>query len=423
MRGMNAEIIAVGTEILLGQIVNTNAAYLSRKLAQIGINVYCHSTVGDNYGRLLMALDIGLSRSDIVITTGGLGPTVDDITLSVIAIAAYRKLEKNNELLNDIRKYFLRKGIKSMPKCAERQAYVPVNSTWFKNELGTAPGIFIKHNNKIIIALPGPPRELEPMFEDYVIPHMRKNGYIKDETIITRTIKTTGLVESAVNSKVRDLLLLSGDVTVGIYAHLGEVHLKITAKMRLNRDKKGLIRIEKEIRKRLSYYIYGVDSDSLEGVVGGLLIKKKKTLSIAESCTGGLVADRITNVSGSSSYFKMGVVAYSNEAKQNLLGVSNESLKKYGAVSAAIAKEMAEGVKKKAGTDVSLGITGIAGPTGGTKKKPVGLVYVSVIVGKKSKVREFRFTGTRQEIKHQTAIAALDMVRRVLEERWTKDEG
>ncbi len=412
---MNAEIIGIGTEILLGHIVNTNSAYLSRKLASLGINVYYHSTVGDNPARLASLLKLALSRSDIIFTTGGLGPTVDDITLSVITRVCFKNLDFNKDVLKDINSYFKRKGLKTTPQDAVKQAYIPEGAIRFKNTVGTAPGIFLKHWNRIIIALPGPPRELNPMFEKYIMPYLKKKGCAGDWTIKTRTVKTTGLVESLVNKKVKDLLSMSGDITVGIYAHLGEVHLKITAKdkdeKRANKRIKG---VEKDIRRRLKDYIYGIDNDTLEEVVGKFLMRKKKTLSIAESCTGGLVANRITNVSGSSLYFKMGITAYSNQAKEKLLSVSRESIRKHGAVSKVVASEMAKGIGNLADTDISLGITGIAGPTGGTKKKPVGLVYISIITGKKRSTKEFRFTGNREEIKYQTSIAALDLIRRSL---------
>ncbi len=412
---MNAEIIGIGTEILLGHILNTNALYLSRKLASLGINVYYHSTVGDNPARLASLLKLALSRSDIIFTTGGLGSTVDDITLSTIARVCFKHLDFNKHVSKDINSYFKRKGLKKTPEDAVRQAYIPEGAIWFRNTVGTAPGIFLEHWNRVIIALPGPPRELNPMFEKYVMPYLKKKGCAGDWMIKTRTVKTTGLVESLVNKKVKGLLSMSGDITVGIYAHLGEVHLKVTAK---DKDEKSIDKrikaIEKDITRKLKEYIYGADTDTLEGVVGDLLIKKKKTLSTAESCTGGLVANRITNVSGSSKYFKMGITAYSNQAKEKLLSVSKESIKKYGAVSRVTASEMAKGIRNLAGTDISLGITGIAGPTGGTKKKPVGLVYVSIITGKKKSTKEFRFTGNREEIKWQSSIAALDLLRQTL---------
>lgn len=412
---MNAEIIAVGTELLLGHIVNTNACYLSRKLASLGINVYHHNTVGDNPGRLYAALELALLRSDIIFTTGGLGPTVDDITMKVISDVCSRKMIFKKNILKGITVYFKKKGLKATPQDARKQAFIPERALWFKNNVGAAPGVVVDRRGSTIIALPGPPRELEPMFEQKVIPYLQRKGCSSRGIIKTRTIKTIGLVESRVNNKVKDLLKIAGETTVGIYAHLGGVDLKITTKAKnRNTMDKNLAKIEKTIKRRLTEYIYGLDSDTLESVVGRLLVNKGKTLSIAESCTGGLVGDRITNVSGSSRYFKMGVIAYSHIAKQSVLGVSKERLKRFGAVSKETAYEMAKGAQRLSGSDVALGITGVAGPKGGTKTKPVGLVFMSVVKGTRKKTKEYRFTGNRQEIKWQTSCAALDLVRRIL---------
>jgi len=412
---VNSEIIAVGTEILLGQIINSNSAYLSRKLAELGIDVYYHSTVGDNPNRLSQMLSMAISRSDIIFTTGGLGPTVDDITLKTVAQACSKRLLPNKNIIRDIQSYFKKKGLRRTPADAVRQASIPRDAAWFRNTVGTAPGLALKHRNSLIIMLPGPPRELNPMFENYVIPYLKRRKYAESRTLVTRTIRTTGLVESAVNKKMKKFLSISGLVTVGIYAHLGEVHLKISAKAKNPKAAERLIApIERKIRKILGHYIYGTDKDELEDVIGRLLQKKRKTLSIAESCTGGMVSDKITDVSGSSAYFKMGVISYSNKAKEDLLSVSKETLKRYGAVSRPVALEMAKGVMRLSSSDVSVGITGIAGPTGGSRKKPVGLVYIAIARGKKAKVKECRFTGNRKDIKQQTQIAALDLIRREL---------
>lgn len=412
---MNAEIIAVGTEILLGSIVNTNEAYLSRRIALLGINVYYQSTVGDNPSRLTHALKLGMSRSDIVFTMGGLGPTVDDITLLAIARACDRELCFEKKILRDIKAYFRKGGIKKIPPDAVRQAYIPEGAKWFKNELGTAPGIFLKSGGKVVIALPGPPRELAPMFEKYIEPYFRRKGYAGDWTIKTLTLKATGMVEADVNSKVKDILSLSGDTTVGIYARPGEVDLKITAKASNGKKAdKAIKAIEKRIRKRIAPFIYGVNDETLESVIASVLKSKKKTLAVAESCTGGHVADRLTDISGSSDYFMMGVAAYSNRAKEKLLSVPSEDLKKFGAVSRVVAYKMARGIRDLSDADIGLGITGIAGPSGGSKDKPVGLVYISVVSGKKAVTKEFRFAGTRADIKRQASIAALDLLRKFL---------
>ncbi len=430
---MRAEIISVGTELLLGHIVNTNAAYLSKKLALLGIDLYYQTTIGDNPARLASQLKQAFSRSDIVFTTGGLGPTVDDITLSSICSATFKELVFNKKIEKCIARHFRKRGLKKMPKDAARQAYIPSGARWFENNVGTAPGILIERGEKIIFALPGPPRELIPIFKKNVIPYLKKKGLAGKWTIKTKTIKTVGLVEAEVNKIVKDLLSIGPATTLGIYVHLGEVDLKITSKAPClpaglptgqaglptgqagRKDGKTAEReikkLEKKIRKRLGKYIYGVDSESLEYVIGEMLAKNRKTLAIAESCTGGLIANRITNVNGSSKYFKMGIVAYSNEAKVNLLGVSKDKIKKYGAVSKQVALDMAKGVKRLSKADVGLGITGIAGPKGATKRKPIGLVYIAVAGDKIKTVKKCLFIGSREEIKLQASIAALNLIR------------
>ncbi len=293
---MTTEIISIGTELLLGHIINTNTAFLSQKLAEIGIDVYHTSVVGDNSSRLTQAIKQAVHRSDIVITTGGLGPTVDDITVGTITNLIDKKSVK-----------------------------------WIKNKIGTAPGLIADYRGKIIVCLPGPPRELQLMFENDIIPYIssaRLNvRYAGDNrgswTIKSRTIKITGLPESLVNNKVKDLLNLKPPTTVGIYAKLGQIELKIMSKAKNEKDAAREIRkIEKKIVARLGDHIFGYDDETLEGAVAKLLTKKKKTIAIAESCTGGLVSNRLTNISGSSNYFIMGLVAYSNEIKKNILCVN-----------------------------------------------------------------------------------------------------
>lgn len=377
MAHMRAEIICVGTELLLGHIVNTNAPFLSQKLAALGVDVYYHITVGDNPMRLGEAIRFASERSDIIITTGGLGPTVDDITIKTIMGLTKEEVPQ-----------------------------------WIKNDVGSAPGFITEYEGKMLIALPGPPRELEPMFDNRIAPYLRKKFSLKS-TIWSRTIKLTGLPESKVDNKVKDLLQLEPPTTVGIYAKLGEVDLKIMTKTEsrkaANRDIKT---IENKIRSRLKEYIFGYDDETLEDAVGALLIMKKKKIAVAESCTGGLISHRLTNVSGSSKYFIRGAIPYANEVKVKYVGVSEESLKRYGAVSRQVALEMARGIRTLMKVDIGLSVTGIAGPTGGTKKKPVGLVYIALSLGKKNIVKEFRFKGSREEIKFRTSQAALDLVRR-----------
>jgi len=343
---------------------------------------------------------------------GGLGPTVDDITAFSICKATSRELVFEKKIKNLIIGHYKKRGLKATPKDAIRQAYIPSGSRWFTNRVGTAAGILIEQGKKAIIALPGPPRELIPIFEDNVVPYLKKKSPAGNWTIKTKRIKVVGLVEARVNSIVKDLLSIGPETTLGIYVHLGEVELKINSKARNERIAgREIEKIEKKIRKRLGKYIYGTDDESLEFVIGKMLAGRRKTLAIAESATGGLIANRITNISGSSRYFKTGIIAYSNKAKEDLLAVPADKIKKYGAVSKEVALLMAKGMKGFSKANLSLGVTGIAGPKGRTKAKPAGLVYIAVVTGKKKAVKEYRFTGNREEIKQQASTAALDLIR------------
>ncbi len=374
---MKAEIISIGTELLLGHIVNTDVAFLSRKIAEIGIDIYYQTTIGDNPQRIIESVRKALSRSDVIITTGGLGPTIDDVTIQTIS-----------ELID-------KKDIKII-----------------KNKVGSAPGLIAKCGNKIIICLPGPLRELKPMFEYDILSYLKKT-FKGNWTIRSRTINTTGLAEAKVDAKVKDLLKLKPPVTVGIYAKLGEVDLKIMSKAKDEKTAVNAIKkIEKKIAKRLNGHIFGYDDETLESAVGKVLTKKKLTIATAESCTGGLLSDRLTNVSGSSKYFMTGIISYSNKSKESFLGISQKLMEKYGAVSRPVAVEMARAIKHFACVDIGISITGIAGPTGGTKYKPVGLVYAALVTDKKRIVMEFRFRGSREDIKFQASQAALNLIRK-----------
>jgi len=408
---MKAEIISVGTELILGHVVNTNASYISRSMAEIGIDILYHSAVGDNEERISDSLHRALKRSDIIITTGGLGPTVDDITLAAIAKTINRKLVFNKAIAEKIKDYFRKKHIPFI-KASFRQAYIPEGSLWLKNAVGTAPSLIIQceDGQKFIVCLPGPPREVTTILENELIPYFKK--HIKTQGLIkSRLIKLIGLSEVSVDSKIKDILKLERPTTVGIYTNPGEVHIKITAKAGNEKEcGENIKKIEKVVRKRLSKFIYGVDNENLEGVVVDLLIKSKNTLGIAESCTGGLVTHRITNISGSSNCFKMGIVAYGNDAKIAHLGVSRALITRYGTVSKLVAIAMAKGIKKAANTKIGIGITGIAGPTGATKTKPVGLVHIALVSDKKKMSKKCFFLGKREDTKFLASQAALELI-------------
>ncbi len=410
---MKAEIISIGTEILLGQILNTNQQWLSLKLAELGVDVYYQSTVGDNPGRLARAIRQGLLRSDIVITTGGLGPTVDDITLEAISIALSKKLVYDKKTASKIKAHFGKQCL-NMPAGNLRQAHIPEGGKVLENDAGTAPGFIVEQSGKMLIALPGPPRELNPMFEKYAMPYLKKKAG-PGRVIKIRTINITGLPESAVDLKVKDLLESPPPVTVGIYSKPALIELKITAKAKDEKTANAMIgRIDRNITSRLNNFIFGRDNETLEGAVGKLLAAKRKTLAIAESCTGGRIADRITNVPGSSRYFRMGMVVYSNDSKTSQLCVSSATIDKYGAVSRQTALEMAKNIRDISAADIGLSVTGIAGPGGSTKTKPVGLVYIALAMPGKTIWKEFHFRGEREVIKFRSSQAALDLLRRSL---------
>jgi len=410
---VNAEIISVGSEILLGHIINTNSSYLSKKLSELGIDIFRQSVVGDNPRRLSWALKKSLDRSDIVITTGGLGPTVDDITVNAIAEATGRALVTNPKIVKSIKTFFKKRHIK-MSSYVLRQARIPEGALAIENTVGTAPAILLDYRGKMIIALPGPPRELKPIFEAAVIPHLKKR-YRTGFVIVTRTIRTVGQPESAINKKIRSFLAMPEPVTTGIYARPNEVDIKITAKSK-NRKKAyfQIRKVERKILPRLGKIVYGFDDDTIEAAVGKTLLAQKKRCAIAESCTGGLIASRITNVPGSSRYFEMATVTYSNRSKIKVLGLKKVQFQKYGAVSRQVAAAMARGILRKSKADVALAVTGIAGPGGGTKKKPVGLVFIALAQKKGTRCEKHYFIGNRTDVKYQASTAALDLLRRAL---------
>ncbi len=369
---MNCEIIGVGTELLLGDIVNTDAQYLSRELASMGIGMVYQSVVGDNPQRMRDCIRLALSRSDLVILTGGLGPTADDLTKEIACECMNESLVLDEAILSKIERYFASKG-REMTENNIKQAYVPQNGFVFNNSNGTAPGCGIEKDGKTVIMLPGPPRELKPMFENEVKPYLAKRcGGI----ILSKQVRTFGIGESNMATAVADLLEGSNP-TVAPYAKDGEALLRVTAKAENKQKAEELCDgVIEKIKERIGEYIYGIDVNSLEEKAVELLLKNGQSVALAESCTGGLIAKRITDVSGSSAVFEYGVVSYSDEVKHNLLGVKRETLEKYTAVSEQTAAEMAEGIREISGADYALSVTGISGPSGGTEDKPIGLAYI-----------------------------------------------
>lgn len=410
---MKAEIIAVGTEILLGDIVNTNAQYLAKELALLGIDVYYQSSVGDNKERLLKAFKDGLDRSDIIITTGGLGPTNDDITKEVACEVLNQTLELHKSSLEKIEEFFKKLGIE-MTENNKKQAYFPKNAIVLDNKNGTAPGAILRENEKYIIILPGPPKEMKPMFENEAKPYINS---ITNNTLISKTLKLFGIGESLLDTKISDIINEQDNPTVAPYISDIELRLRITAKSDSESKAHNIIEpVVEKIKSRVGEFIYAEDNVSIETVVSKMLVEKNLTISTAESCTGGLVSSTLINYPGISSVFMEGCVTYSNESKVSRLGVNPITLKVHGAVSEEIAKEMAEGIAKNLGTNVAISTTGIAGPDGGSYDKPVGLVYIGIYINGKTTVNKYIFNGNRQEIRFRATKNALNDLRlRLLE--------
>ncbi|MEG1312202.1 MAG: competence/damage-inducible protein A [Romboutsia sp.] len=405
---MKAEIITVGTEILLGDIVNTNSQYLAKELALLGVEVYYQSSIGDNESRLLQAFNESLKRSDIVITTGGLGPTADDITKEVACKYFNQDLVLHEYSLKKI-KYHFKKLNLELTESNKKQAYFPKNSIILENEQGTAPGAILKKNGKTILILPGPPREMKPMFDKYVKPYLQT---ITDNILESKTLRLFGIGESLLEDKIIDIIKEQSNPTIAPYVEEMDVKLRITAKAKNKIEAKKLIEpIENKIRERVGEFIYAEGKDSIEDVVSRILVEKNMTISTAESCTGGLVSGSLINYSGISSVFIEGCVTYSNEAKVNRLGVKKETLEIYGAVSKETAKEMAEGIAKNFNTNIGLSTTGIAGPEGGSDEKPVGLVYMGIYINGKTIVKKFVFSGNREQIRMRATKVILNELR------------
>lgn len=407
---MVVELISVGTEILLGNIVNTNAAYLSEQCAALGLDLYYEGAVGDNEGRLADALKLALSRSDIVILSGGLGPTEDDLTKEVTAKVFGRKLLESPKVKESIRQYFKKRKIESITENNWKQAQIIEDALVLENPNGTAPGLLVEEKGKRVILLPGPPDELMPLFEEKVIPYLKK---LEPDLLYSKMVKLCGIGESKAETMIKDLIDGQTNPTIAPYAKIGEVHLRVTARAKNQEEAKALVKpVLKELKKRFGMKIYSMDEkETLEEAVVSLLKKYKLTLVTAESCTGGMVAGRIVNVPGASDVLMEGFITYSNKAKRKYLDVGKSTLKKYGAVSEKTAKEMARGAAIGSDCDTAVAITGIAGPDGGTEEKPVGLVYIACYVNEKVTVKECRFGGNRQKIREAAVVAALDLLR------------
>jgi len=409
---LTAEIIAIGSELLAPDRTDTNSLWLTEKLNGIGIEVRLKTIVGDDDARLEEAIRDAVKRSKVVITTGGLGPTEDDVTRKVAARALGRRLFLDEEVLAEIRERFRVFG-RPMPERNSRQAMVIDGAQVLPNPNGSAPGLFIEHEGTAISLLPGPPREMRPMFENHVLPRLKKQaGNVR---VGRRVLKVAGFGESALDEKIAPIYTQFSNPQTTILFNNKEIEIHLTAQVKTEQDAEALLDdLSGRLEERLGNSIFAFRGEEMEQVVGLKLAVGGYTVAIAESCTGGLIAQRLTDVPGSSKYFIEGVVAYSNEAKTRTLGVDPRLLLQYGAVSAEVAEAMAEGIRKRAGTDFGLAVTGIAGPDGGTEEKPVGLVYIALSDAAHTEHRRQIFPGDRHLVRWRASQAVLDLLRRRL---------
>lgn len=411
---MNAHIITIGDEILIGQVLNTNAAFIGNELSEHNINVARTSVVGDDENEIVREFYNTFEANDILITTGGLGPTHDDITRKCIVKFFNTELVKNSEVLEDIRALFKGRG-RRMTKVNEGQAFVPKIAEVIRNPLGTAPGVWIEKEGKIFIAMPGVPFEMVEMMNSYVIPRLMTKMDKPENYTLRKTLQTTGIAESTLFERLGNLDELLGNAKLAFLPSQYGVRLRITVEAKTQDEALNQIsEIEQKIRNKAGRFIYGTGDELLEEVIGRILRERGLTLAVAESCTGGLISNMLTNVSGSSEYFERCVVSYSNASKVEILRVNEDTIAENGAVSIQVARQMAEGVKAISGTDLGLSVTGIMGPTGATADKPVGLVFIGICDDMVCTAKEFRFGDDRILNKQRTAQAALDMLRRHL---------
>jgi nicotinamide-nucleotide amidase len=409
---MRAEIIATGSELLSGGVVDTNSVFLAEELLDIGIETAFKTIVGDDEKDMEDAVRTARERVDVILVTGGIGPTEDDITRKALARVLKKRLVLSDDALKAVKAVFKAKG-KEYPAANDRQALIPAGARLLRNPVGVAPGFMLVEDGKFVAVLPGVPVEMQAMFREGLRPALEE--HFGGKAVIRRKVlHTCGLSESKVNELIQDILKQKRPA-VGLSARETGVDIRIVAHEGSGaRSRSTMERTEAEVRKKLGDAIYGVDGQEMEEVVGVLLTQRKRTLAVAESCTGGLIGGRITNIAGSSAYFERGVVVYSNAAKTELLGVPADLIERHGAASREVAKAMAQGMRERAKTDLGLSVTGIAGPSGGTPEKPVGLVYIALATVDGVTVNENRFLGTRAQVRQRSAQMALDMVRRYL---------
>ena len=407
---MDAEIIAVGSELLTPLYQDTNSLFLTERLNSLGIEVRFKTVVGDRADDLATALREALSRSPLIILTGGLGPTEDDLTRGVVSGVLRRPLREVPEIRRQIQERLARFG-RPMAENNLRQAMVPEGAVWLENNNGTAPGIWIEHDHKIVVLLPGPPGELEAMFDAACVPRLAQAS--TGQRIKTRVYKVVGLPESEVDKRAAAVYQAYENPTTTILAKPGAIEIHLRARAATDQEAEArLAELGDQIELALGEYIFSTHGESLEEVVGMYLVMRQKTVAVAESCSGGLLAERLTRNSGSSNFFLGGAICYSNALKTSLAGVPTTLIEEHGAVSQPVAQAMAEGIRARTGASLGVGITGIAGPTGGSREKPVGLVFIGLADERGTQVREFRFPGNREKVRLWATQMALEMIRR-----------
>ena len=410
---IKAEIISIGSEILRGQITDTNANFIAQKLTKLGIDLEHISAVSDKPESLLSTLKLALQRSGLIITTGGLGPTEDDITYQTIARALNLKLIKYPEAEENLKR-ILKKINTTLSPSNLKQVYLPEGAKIIINQYGTAPAMILEKDNKIICSFPGVPHEMKNLIEENLIPYL-KEKFPPSRIKKSKTLKITGLGESSVNELIRDYMNKQTNFSFGIYANPEDIQIQITTQSHTEKETEKLLQSSvNQLTKILGNYVYGTDKQSLEEVVGNLLKTKKLKVAVAESCTGGMLGEMITRIPGSSEYFQGGVISYNARIKEDLLKVSSKVIRKYGEVSRQVAKLMAEGVRINCHSDIGISITGIAGPGGATEKKKVGLAYMALANGKKTITQKHQLFGSRQLIRLRASRRALNMLRMYL---------
>jgi nicotinamide-nucleotide amidase len=411
---MKAQIITIGDEILIGQTLNSNAAFIGEKLTEIQLDISKSTTIGDNAAHILHEFSEAFKNNSVIIVTGGLGPTHDDITRKCIVDFFETELIFDKSVLADVHELFTKRG-REVTKTNEDQALVPKIAEIIRNKRGTAPGSWIEKDDKIFISMPGVPYEMKMMMDEFVIPKLKEKFKPVEGKVLTKNLLTTGIPESYLYEKLGDLDGLLNGAKLAFLPNQFGVKMRITVIGENEEDAKDkMVEIEQKIRTNIGRYIYGYGEILIEEVTGRLLKERDLKIAVAESCTGGLISSRFTNISGSSEYFDQGMVTYNNAAKVESLKVNEDSLEKFGAVSIEIARQMAEGIKAVSGADIGLAVTGIMGPTGATEDKPVGLVYIGICDDKVCSAKEFKFGDDRLLNKDRTAQAAIDMVRRHL---------